>query len=284
MTVEKASRLLALLDLEAIEENLYRGQNESRGERRLFGGQVLAQALTAAIRTVDEARLPHSLHGYFLRPGSAALPVVYQVERIRDGRSFTTRRVVAIQKGEAIFSLDASFQIEETGLSHRAPMPDVPDPDTLSDEPDARGGRDERSRTWRSRSRPFALRTAATDSGVGGQNAVWIRYKVPVPADPACHAALLAYASDMSFVSTAFMPHGSRGQRGSVQIASLDHAIWFHRQYDVGDWLLYVKESPAAAGARGYNRGQFFSRDGELIASTMQEGLMRQRGEITTRA
>lgn len=279
MSTERADRLLSILDLEQLDENLFRGQNEARGERRLFGGQVLSQALMAAMRTVPPERASHSLHGYFLRPGSAARPVIFQVERIRDGRSFSTRRVLAIQQGEAIFSLDASFQIAEAGLTHASAIPDLPDPETLAEDPspDAGAAGDERSGTWRARSRPFELRTATSDAAVGASNAVWMRYKAAVPDAPQLHTALLAYASDMSFVSTAFAPHGSRDQRGAVQIASLDHAMWFHRGFDVSEWLVYIKESPAAAGARGYNRGQFYDRDGHLIASTMQEGLMRTR-------
>ena len=177
MSVERAQQLLAVLDLETLDENFYRGQNEIRGERRLFGGQVLAQALSAAIRTVHEKRSPHSLHGYFLRPGRSSQPVIYQVERIRDGRSFATRRVLAIQQGEAIFNLEASFQVAEAGLTHQATMLQVADPETLAEDPaqDSGAARDERAGTWQAPARPFELRTAALDSGVGAANAVWMR-------------------------------------------------------------------------------------------------------------
>lgn len=276
MSEKRAHKVLDLIQLETVEENLFRGANEERGHRRLFGGQVLAQALAAACSTVDSDCHCHSLHGYFLRPGDASMPVVYQVDRIRNGRSFTTRRVLGIQKGEAIFSLDVSFHVDEPGLAHASPMPDVPAPDDLPEE-GAReeGDGDERSQTWWSKSRPFRLKTAATSTQPGGLNAVWLKYKTPVPDDRAVHNQLLAYASDMSFVSTAVMPHARVIKRRAAQIASLDHAMWFHQRCRVDEWLLYVTNSPTAASARGFNRGEFYKADGQLVASTMQEGLMR---------
>ncbi len=285
MSDEKATELLDVLDLERIERNLYRGQNESR-QGRLFGGQVLAQALAAADKTVREESEPlrpcHSLHGYFLRPGRHDLPVLYKVERIRDGRSFSTRRIVAIQNGEAIFSMDASFQLEEAGLHHQDEMPAYPDPDELEDDLDVaqRRGETKVASGWSLRSRPFEHRSVypiGEEVRDDFRNPIWIRFRKQLPDNPSLHQYLLAYASDMGFVSTSMLPHRESVGRDRIQMASLDHALWFHQSFKADDWILYIKETTTAAHARGYNRGLFFDREGKLIASALQEGLMRVR-------
>jgi acyl-CoA thioesterase II len=276
-------QLIDILDLEAIENNLYRGANEARQHHRLFGGQVLAQALAAAYRTVED-RTCHSLHGYFLRPGNSQRPVLYQVEAIRDGRSFTTRSIKAIQNGEAIFSMDVSFQVEEPGLTHQADLlRDYAPPDDLEDDivvAKRRWG--EKMAKWGNRERPFEIRTVPD----AGENcaASWIRFRTPIPDEQPKHQLLLAYASDMSLISTAMVPHRkamSKGHKsqagGGLQMASLDHVLWFHGDISVNDWLLYTRETPAAAGSRGFTRGAFYTQDGRLVASVMQEGLIRQR-------
>jgi acyl-CoA thioesterase II len=283
-----AQNLLAVLDLEAIEMNLFRGRNERDRGGRLFGGQVLAQGLRAAAATVD-ARRPHSLHAYFLRPGDPALPVLYEVERIRDGGSFTTRRVVAIQRGHAIFNMDASFQIDEPGFSHEDPMPNVPYPEALEDDlvvAERMGGR--RTGGMMARERPFETRSVYPFGGERSAseqywNPVWVRFRLELPNDdPALPYCLLAYASDMGLVGTATVPHAARRPRSGLQTASLDHALWFHRAFDVQDWILFVRRTTTACGSRGMNHAEFFDRDGRLVASAAQEGLMRiaeQRAE-----
>ena len=284
MSESKAAELLSILQLERIETNLFRGSNEARSGARLFGGQVLAQALVAAGSTVDEARQCHSLHAYFLRPGDSNLPVVYSVDRIRDGGSFTTRRIVAIQHGEAIFSMDASFQVHEQGLGHQIDMAPFPGPDELEDDlvVARRNPGTQPVSGWSTRERPFDLRSVyAIDKPEteDNRNPVWIRFRIP-PESPARARCLLAYASDMGLVSTAMLPHRRSVSRDSIQMASLDHSLWFHDDIDPGDWLLYVKETTAADAARGFNRGAFYTREGKLIASTMQEGLMRVRSRV----
>lgn len=276
-----AAELLDILNLETIEENLFRGRNEQRGGGRLFGGQVLGQSLAAASLTVTPDRPCHSLHAYFLRPGNRTVPVVYQVERIRDGRSFTTRRIVAIQRGEAIFSMDASFQLPEDGLHHTQPMPDIPGPDELIDDVDyaAQHPGSTLFSGWMTRDRPFEMRSAWQDPERRTDNVsnpIWLRFRAPVPEASRVGQYLLAYASDMGLVSTSMIPHRDTVKRDRVQMASLDHALWFHRQFDPNDWILYIKQTTAAAGSRGFNRGLFYTTRGELIAETMQEGLMRQ--------
>jgi len=281
VSIEKATELLRILELQRIEHNLYQGQNEDR-QGRLFGGQVLAQSLAAAARTVDSDKSQpcHSLHGYFLRPGQRDIPVLYKVERIRDGRSFTTRRIVAIQNGEAIFSMDVSFQKEESGFSHQYDLPDYPSPDTLEDDLDVARKRGEVKAPsgWSLRSRPFEHRSVypiGEEQRDEFKNPIWIRFRQPLPETQCIHQFLLAYASDMGFVSTSMLPHRDHVARSKMQMASLDHAMWFHRSFKADEWILYIKETTAAAGARGFNRGLFFSEDGTLIASAMQEGLMR---------
>ena len=274
---ELLSDLSRVLDLEPIEVNLYRGVNEYREYKRLFGGQVLAQALSAAYRTVENQRICHSLHGYFLRPGDTEHPVVYQVDRIRTGRSFTTRRIKAIQKGEAIFSMDASFQIIENGLSHQIDLDQVfPRAEELEDDHEV-AKRKGKATHWSHRKRPFEVRTIKIIKGDRG--ASWIRYRHETRSkgDPQ-HQFLLSYASDMGLISTAMIPHKVPASE-TMQIASLDHAIWFHRPFSVSEWILFIRETPVAAGARGFTRGTFYSAEGEMLASVMQEGLIRMRQE-----
>jgi acyl-CoA thioesterase-2 len=282
---ECAAGLLAVLELEQIEQNLYRGRNEARDGRRLFGGQVLAQALRAACATVED-RLPHSLRAYFMRAGDASRPVLYEVERIRDGRSFTTRRVVAIQQGKAIFSMDVSFQVAESGFEHAHSMPNVPPPEELGDDLAAAARLREQPPglgPMAGRPRPFEMRSVFPLGSDAWQldrfwNPVWIRFATAVPADdPALPRCLLAYASDMGMVSTAALPHNSTQPRSELQMASLDHALWIHRDVAMNDWLLFHKRTSAAHGARGLVHAEFFARDRTLVASVSQEGLVRLR-------
>lgn len=276
--------LLSLLELEKLEVNIYRGQNRDLGTRRVFGGQVFAQALVAARRTVEEDRNAHSVHGYFLREGDLMAPIVYFVDRPRDGGSFTSRRVTAIQHGEAIFHLSASFHREEDGIEHQALMPTVPAPDDLPQ--DLAMLRDQAHqlpdvlRPILIQDRPLDLRTVPTSAGVTTGNvrkSVWFRVKARLPVDLIIHQAILAYASDFGFLPTALIPHGISPFDPQLQMASLDHALWMHRRFRADEWLLYDMESPAAAGARAFVRGQVFSQDGTLVASTAQEGLVRIR-------
>jgi acyl-CoA thioesterase II len=278
--------LLALLKLEAIEENLFRGASQDLGFRALFGGQVLGQSLSAATQTVEPERHVHSLHGYFLRPGDAALPVVYQVDRVRDGGSFTTRRVVAIQKGQPIFTLMASFQGDEPGAAHAATMPDVPGPEGLSSDLERwRRYADlvpPRVREKLLCDKPIEIRPVQSVDLVHPQPAapvkhVWFRADGEMPADPQVHKYVLAYASDFNLITTALLPHALSVMQPTLQAASLDHALWFHGDVKVNDWLLYSMDSPWAGGARGLARGHVFTRDGRLVASVAQEGLMRVR-------
>lgn len=280
---DPALDLLDVMDLEVIEDDIYRGRNENRKGMgpRLFGGQVLGQALAAASRTVEADRPCHSLHAYFMRPGDPAVPVLYNVERIRDGRSFTTRRIVAVQRGEAIFSMDASFQLQEPGLEHQIDASAWPSPDQLEDDVTVarRMPKNAPISGWARRPRPFELRSVYPldqERPDGNENPVWIRFRQPVD-DTRMHQFLLAYASDMGLVSTAMLPHRHDVPRSQLQMASLDHALWFHQPFDTTEWLIYIKETPTAAAARGFNRGSFYTRDGTLVASTMQEGLMRVR-------
>jgi acyl-CoA thioesterase-2 len=278
--------LVQQLALERIEQNLFRGQSQDLGWGTVFGGQVLGQALSAATQTVPPERRVHSLHAYFLLPGDVSKPIVYDVDAIRDGSSFTTRRVVAIQSGRAIFNLAASFQKQEPGFVHQASMPEAPEPLSVPTE-QARllelGERLPRHlREQLDVPRPFDLRPVEvpddpiTPSALAPARRVWIRAVGQLPDDPALHASLLAYASDFGFVSTALMPHAVTVHSPGMQVASLDHVMWFHQPFRVDDWLLYVIDSPAAHGARGLVRGSIFTRDGRLVASTAQEGLMRQ--------
>ncbi len=280
MSQEKSRELLNLLELEQIEVNLFRGQNEARMGARLFGGQVLAQALSAAAKTVDADRPCHSLHAYFMRPGDADVPVIYNVERIRDGRSFTTRRIKAIQNGEAIFSMDASFQLVEEGLVHQIEMQPFPGPAELEDDVEIarRMPNNDQLSGWAIRERAFDGRSVYPMDKPRAEdnlNPVWVRFRQPVTAGQWMHQCLLAYASDMGLVSTSMVPHRNSINRNKLQMASIDHALWLHREIDVCQWLLYIKETTRGGAARGFNRGSFYTEDGRLVASSMQEGLMR---------
>jgi acyl-CoA thioesterase-2 len=277
--------LLALLKLERIEVNLFRGQSQDLGWGNVFGGQVLGQALSAAEQTVPEDRTVHSMHGYFLRVGDASKPIVYDVDFSRDGKSFTTRRVVAIQNGKPIFNLAASFQKREQGFEHQSPMPDAPDPEGLESELElARRNIDRIPEPFRARAtaaRPIEARPVDPINPLRPRKApahrkVWYRTIAPLPDELSVHQYLLAYASDFGFVTTAMQPHGVSWLSPKMQVASLDHAMWFHRPFRLDDWILYVMDSSTASGARGLAHGQFFTRDGRLVASTAQEGLMRR--------
>jgi acyl-CoA thioesterase-2 len=274
--------LLERLDLERIEEDIFRGQNEPTRWGRLFGGQVAAQALAAAQRTVD-GPAAHSLHGYFLRGGDPQVPIVFTVDRIRDGGSFATRRVVALQNGSAIFNMSVSFHKREEGFDHQDEMPEVTPPEELPSWADrARELGDlmpKEMRGWMLAERPVELRSLEPHSWFSreprrGPNPVWVRANGELGDDLAQHACLLTYASDMALVDNMYRPHRRAGQRPAM-LASLDHALWFHRDFRMDEWLLYVQESPSAAGARGFARGTFFDRAGRLICSVAQEGLMR---------
>ena len=279
--------LLTILDLEKLEHNLYRGRSHKVGWQRVFGGQVIGQALVAAQRTVGEDRNVHSLHCYFMLPGDPAVPIIYEVDRLRDGGSFTTRRVTAIQHGRAIFSLECSFQVTEEGLEHQMPMPlDVPPPEALRSQfelleaaghaiPDA-------VRTFWSRERPIEVKPVnsehyTTRQKLPPRQSVWIRTTGEVPDNRRLQAAILAYLSDMTLLDTSTFAHGRIGFDPEIQMASLDHAMWFHRSHKLDDWLLYSQDSPNTIGARGFSRGFLYARDGTLIASTAQEGLVRLR-------
>ena len=279
--------LLSILDLEKLEHNLYRGRSPKESWQRVFGGQTIAQALVAARHTVQPDRYIHSLHGYFIRPGDTAAPVVYEVERTRDGGSFTTRRVAAIQHGETIFSLEASFQVDEDGLDHQMPMPqDVPGPETLKTPVeilrDYGDAVPEGVRRYWARERPLEIRPVILEHYTSREKLpptqhIWIRTTGPVPADRAVRSAILAYLSDMTLLDTSTFAHGRAVFDRDLQAASLDHAMWFHRQDPLDGWLLYTQDSPSAGGARGFTRGALYSRGGRLIASVAQEGLIRLR-------
>ncbi len=277
--------LLTILDLENLEHNLYRGRSPQVGWQRVFGGLVVSQALVAVTRTVEPERRVHSLHGYFLRPGDPAIPILYQVDRLRDGRSFTTRRVVAIQHGEAIFALSASFQVMEEGFTHQPAMPDVPQPDQLPNDAELKARfialMPKNVRDYWERERPIELRPVDLTRYVARipqepRQYVWIRAAGALPEDRAIHEAVLAYASDMTLLDTTLIAHGKSVFDGDIQAASIDHALWFHRPVMADQWHLYAQESPFASGARGFARGQIWSADGKLVASVAQEGLIRQ--------
>lgn len=277
--------LLAILDLEKLEHNLYRGRSPKESWQRVFGGQTIAQALVAAQRTVELDRHVHSLHGYFMRPGDTTVPIVYEVDRIRDGGSFATRRVVAIQHGQAIFSLEASFQVDETGLEHQIPIPaDVPPPDSLKSQSEILRDHGDAVpagiKLYWERDRPIEMRPVrlthytSREKLAPVQN-IWIRTTGPVPADRRLRAAVLAYLSDMTLLDTSTFAHGRAIFDRDIQAASLDHAMWFHREHALDSWLLYTQDSPSTQGARGFTRGALYAEDGTLIASVAQEGLIR---------
>jgi acyl-CoA thioesterase II len=277
--------LLRLLDLEQLELNLFRGESRDIGSPQVFGGQVLGQALMAASRTVDAGRPVHSLHAYFLRRGDFNAPIVYEVDRSRDGASFTSRRVVAIQHGQQIFHMSASFQVPEPGPDHQAPAPTVTPPEELPDLYAAlRLNLDrmpEQGRQYWSRQRPFEFRSVESPHAgkpQPGVHHIWFRLIEPLPVDdPVMQRCLLAYNSDHHLLGTATLPHGLSYFAGDVQLASIDHAMWFHRPFRIDEWLLYAMISPSSSGARGIAFGRIFDRDGHLVASTAQEGLMRQK-------
>ena len=282
--------LVAILDLEPIEVNLFRGRSPQQGWQRVFGGQVIGQALVAACRTVDDLaeRPPHSLHAYFLLGGDPKVPIIYEVDRIRDGKSFTTRRVVAIQHGHAIFSMSVSFHVREPGVTHQATMPNVPAPEELPSDTDLRDRvlsmMPDSVRRYYERERPIELRPVEFDRYLGkkypdGRFNVWIRTTAPLPDVAAIHHCALAYASDFMLLDSALIPHGRTVFEKTIMAASLDHALWFHRPFRADEWLLYAQDSPNAAGARGFSRGLIFTRDGLLVASVAQEGLVRERHE-----
>ncbi len=288
MTPPALTRLLALLDLEKIEENVFRGVSPPERLQRVFGGQVLAQALVAATRTIDPSRPCHSLHAYFLRPGDPKVPILYEVDRSRDGGSFSVRRVVAIQHGQQIFVLSASFQTMEEGFEHQSHMPVVPPPEELEDEQEAllrRADLPPALLNWIGSERSFETRSVlgrGPASATGDRPAraaldhIWLKTRGALPDDPGLHRAILAFVSDTSLLDTALLPHG-KTIFSDVQVASLDHAMWFHRPFRADEWLLYVQDSPSASGGRGFNRGAIYTRDGVLVASVAQEGLIRRR-------
>ncbi len=278
--------LLKTLDLEPIEDNLFLGPRGIEGWQRVFGGQVLGQSLVAAARTVEPGRLMHSLHGYFLLAGDPARPILYDVERIRDGGSFTTRRVKAIQHGRPIFSMSSSFHKDEPGFEHQAQMPDLPPPEALPNPKDVIDQHIDAlppaMRSYWSRERPIEMRAPdlsryLTREKKTPAQSIWIRANGTLPDDPVIHQAVLAYASDFTLLDTALIAHGKLLFDADVQLASLDHGIWYHRPFRADEWMLYVQDSPSAFGARGFCRGSIYTRDGRLIASVVQEGLMRQR-------
>jgi acyl-CoA thioesterase-2 len=277
-----------VLELEPLEVNLFRGQSQDVGSPQVFGGQVLGQALRAASATVAEARMAHSLHAYFLRRGDCTAPIVYNVDRSRDGKSFSSRRVVAIQHGEQIFNMAASFQAEEAGFDHQIPMPDVPPPEDL---PDAIAPLRElmqqmperlpaRVRRFIETPRPFEFRAVQEINYLQPRKAppvrqVWFRAVGRLPDEQMLHRCLLAYVSDFYLLDTSTLPHGTTFLSAKLIMASIDHAVWFHRPLRVDEWLLYALDSPSASGARGFARASVFARDGRLVASTAQEGLVR---------
>ena len=285
-TTSALDDLIHVLDLEPLEVNLFRGESRDLGGKSVFGGQVIGQALVAASRTVEE-RLPHSAHAYFLRPGDMALPIVYEVDRVRDGQRFTARRVQAIQKGEVILTMITSFQHPEPGLEHQASMPDVPPPEALRPQreliqewlaavphvPDRI--REAFLRRAAVEFRPVTPRNPLVPVVLPPQQSFWVRAQGPLPSDPLLHDCVLAYASDFSLLSTALLPHGRSWLSQDLVVASIDHALWFHRPLRIDDWLLYVMESPTAQGGRGLSMGRFFDRQGRLVASVAQENLMR---------
>ncbi|MBO0143836.1 acyl-CoA thioesterase II [Agrobacterium sp. Ap1] len=279
-------QLIKTLDLEQLEHNLYRGTSPDIGWQRVFGGQVIAQALVAAQRTVDADRFVHSLHAYFVRPGDPSVPIVYQVERLRDGGSFATRQVQAIQHGRAIFTLSSSFQRDEEGYEHQIALPDVPAPEELIDEAEFKRiflpKAPEAIRRYWERPRPIELRPTSlkhylTTEKLEPLQDVWVRTVGDVPGDRGLQAAILAYLSDMTLLDASLYPHGTSVFDPRLQAASLDHAMWFHRPIRFDDWLLYSQDSPSASGGRGMTRGSLYTRSGVLVASVAQEGLIRKK-------
>ena len=281
-----AAGLVDLLDVEELDTDLYRGKRQPGGVGRVFGGQVIAQALQAAQRATEAPKAAHSLHAYFMRPGNEDFPIIYRVVRDFDGRSFATRRVIAMQQGQPILNLAASFQTPEEGLSHQDAMPDVAAPEDLHSEREIRlemaDKVDAKFRDFMIRPRPIEIRpvTARNWFQPEPREAIqqsWFRIAAPIGDDPAMHRAVLSYASDFALLGTAMLPHGVHWLTHKLQSASLDHAVWFHEDFRADDWLLYATDSPWAGHARGFNRGKIFARDGRLVASVAQEGLVRLR-------
>lgn len=283
---EELKDLLDLLDIEQIEVNMFRGVSPAEGWQRVYGGQVIGQALVAASRTVEDVnRVAHSLHGYFLRPGDTTIPILYSVDRIRDGRSFNTRRVVAVQRGQAIFSMSVSFQVMEEGLHHQIDMPaGIKPPEECATEAELREAYiDKIPEEFKSnfeRPRPIEMRFMEPINDFEPQpmppyQHVWIRAADTMPDDIRLNQCLLAYASDMTLLDTCYRPHGIGWSNENFQVASLDHSMWFHRPFKTDQWLLYAQDSPYSGGARGFNRGSFYTQEGQLIASATQEGLIR---------
>ena len=280
------NNLLSILDIEQLEVNLFRGISPKNGWQRVFGGQVLGQALVAAVRTVPEERVTHSLHAYFLLPGDPAVPIIYDVERTRDGGSFTTRRVKGIQHGKTMFAMSVSLHKHEPGLDHQTKMPKVPPPEDLPNEQQLvqkfEGDVPQEIRAYWQRERPIEMRPVDVSRYLvrgkhAPEQAMWIRATSKLPDSLALHQCVLAYASDFTLLDTALIAHGKLMVDHDLQMASLDHALWFHRPFKADDWLLYVQESPSSQSARGFTRGSVFTRDGLLVASVAQEGLIRQR-------
>jgi acyl-CoA thioesterase II len=278
--------VLDILDLEPLEVNLFRGRSPQSRWQRVFGGQVIGQALVAACRTVDGVtnRPPHSLHAYFLLGGDPKVPIIYEVDRIRDGKSFTTRNVKAIQHGRAIFSMSVSFHVAEPGLTHQSRMPDVPKPDALPSEAELKERifplLPEPARRYYERERPIEFRPVEFSRYLGeksenGRFDIWIRATGRLPDEPAIHQCVLAYASDMTLLDAALIPHGRTVFNEDIMAASLDHSLWFHRPFRADEWLLYAQRTPSSAGARGFATGNIYTRDGVMIASVAQEGLIR---------
>lgn len=280
-------QLIELLDVETIDTDLYRGARQPGGVGRVFGGQVIAQALQAAQRSIDDGKVAHSLHAYFMRPGNEDHPIIYRVVRDFEGRSFANRRVIAMQRGAPILNMIASFQLPEVGLSHQFPMPDVPPPQALKSEGELReeiqAHVPEKLRRFFLRARPIEIRPVAPREWFAPAprepvQHSWFRVVAPLPDEPALHRAMLAYASDMTLLGTCMLPHGVTWMDGSVQTASLDHALWLHEPFRADEWLLYTCDSPWSGHSRGHNRGRIYTADGRLVASSAQEGLIRKRG------
>ncbi|TKD52846.1 acyl-CoA thioesterase [Sphingomonas baiyangensis] len=280
------AQLIYLLDVEEIDTDLYRGRRQPEGVGRVFGGQVIAQALQAAQRSVEAPKVAHSLHAYFMRAGSEDYPIIYRVVRDFDGRSFANRRIIAMQRGKPILNMIASFHSPERGLAHQVPMPDVPPPDALRSETELReeiaDKVPEKLKRFFLRARPIEIRPCDPRDWFAPtpQEPVqhsWFRVAAPLPDNPALHRAMLAYASDMTLLGTCLLPHGVNWISGKVQTASLDHAVWLHGDFRFDEWLLYTADSPWSGGARGFNRGRIYTRAGKLVANVAQEGLIRQR-------
>ncbi len=280
MSQDAVDALVKLLDLEPIEVNIFRGVSPDEERQRVFGGQVAGQSLVAAARTVEPGRSIHSLHAYFLRPGDPTVPILYDVDRIRDGRSFTTRRVVAIQHGRAIFNMQASFQVHEAGLEHQLPMPDTPAPETLPDFKQRMAPYQELVGDFYNRPRPIDMRHVDWNppdrsKPLPPHQRVWLRADGVLPDDPLLHACVLTYASDMTLLDTALLPHGGGWHDPSLFMASLDHAMWFHRPFRADEWMLYSQDTPTASDGRGLGRGIIYTASGDLAVTVVQEGLIR---------